>query len=65
LLLDSRDVANLLQIGRTKAFHMMACGELPVIRIGRCVRVPRLALESWIAARTDQVRPKDMALSRR
>jgi len=65
LLLDSRDVANLLQIGRTKAFQMMACGELPVIQIGRCVRVPRLALESWIATRTEDVRPKDLVLSRR
>lgn len=65
LLLDSRDVANLLQIGRTKAFQMMACGELPVIQIGRCVRVPRLALESWIASRTDDVRPNHLALGRR
>jgi excisionase family DNA binding protein len=53
LLLDSRSVAELLGLGRTKVFQMMASGELPVIRIGRCVRVPRSALESWVAAQTE------------
>jgi excisionase family DNA binding protein len=53
LLLDSRVVAELLGLGRTKVFQMMASGELPVIRIGRCVRVPRTGLESWIATRTE------------
>jgi excisionase family DNA binding protein len=53
LLLDSRAVAELLGLGRTKVFQMMANGELPVIRIGRCVRVPRSGLESWIATRTE------------
>ena len=51
-LLDSREVARLLGIGRTKTFQLMATGQLPVVRIGRCARVPRLALQSWIA---DQV----------
>jgi len=48
-LLDSRGVARLLGIGRTKTFQMMATAELPTVRIGRCVRVPREALLSWIA----------------
>lgn len=52
-LLDSRDVARLLGIGVTKTSQMIATGELPVIRIGRCVRVPRSGLESWIANRTE------------
>ncbi|HVS06532.1 MAG TPA: hypothetical protein VHK65_10260 [Candidatus Dormibacteraeota bacterium] len=32
---------------------MLAVGELPVIRIGRSVRVPRAALEGWIAEHTE------------
>jgi excisionase family DNA binding protein len=51
-LLDSRDVARLLGIGRTKTYQMMATGQLPVVRIGRCARVPRSALQSWIGDRT-------------
>lgn len=53
LLLDSREVATLLGLGRTKVFELMAAGELPVIRIGRSVRVPREALVTWIARRTE------------
>lgn len=52
LLIDSREVARLLGIGRTKAFTMMARDELPVIRIGRCVRVSREALVLWISNQT-------------
>lgn len=48
LLVDSREVARRLAIGRTKTFQMMASGELPTVRIGRCVRVPIAALDSWI-----------------
>ena len=51
LLIESRDVARLLGIGRTKTFQMMASGELPTIRIGRCVRVPLAGLTEWILER--------------
>jgi len=59
LLLDSRAVAELLDLGRTKVFQMMSAGELPVVRIGRCVRVPRSGLESWIASRTENSEVRD------
>ncbi len=52
LLLKAADVAKLLGLGRSKVFAMLAVGELPVIRIGRSVRVPRAALEDWIAEHT-------------
>ena len=35
---------------------MLAVGELPVIRIGRSVRMPRAALEDWIAEPPDSCR---------
>ena len=50
-LLRAEEVARSLRIGRTKAYEMMAAGELPVVRLGRCVRVPRRRLEEWIKAR--------------
>ena len=52
LLLKVADVAQLLGLGRSKVFAMLAAGELPVIRMGRSVRVPRAALERWIVERT-------------
>jgi integrase len=57
-LLDSRNVSRLLGIGRSKAFQMMLRAELPVVRIGRCVRVPRSALAVWVS-RQLAIRPED------
>ncbi len=49
LLLTVEEAARQLGIGRTFAWQLVRKGELPVIRLGRCVRVPRRALEAWIA----------------
>jgi len=50
LLLRAREVAHLLGLGRSKVYEMMQTGELPTIRIGTAVRVPRSGLESWLTA---------------
>jgi excisionase family DNA binding protein len=55
LLLKAGEVAKLLGLGRSKVFAMLAVGTLPVIRIGRSVRVPRAALDDWIAEHTEHV----------
>jgi excisionase family DNA binding protein len=52
VLLRADEVRAMLGIGRSKVFEMMASGELPVVRMGRLVRVPRHALERWIAERS-------------
>lgn len=52
VLLRAEEVARLLQIGRTMTFQLIAKGDLPVIRIGRAVRVPRSELELWIRQQT-------------
>jgi excisionase family DNA binding protein len=54
LLLRAGEVARLLGLGRSTVFALLAAGELPVIRIGRSVRVPRAALERWIDERTNR-----------
>lgn len=51
MLLRADEVAELLGLGRTKVFELIAAGELPLIRIGRSVRVPRWALEEWVRER--------------
>ncbi len=48
LLLRADEAATVLGIGRTKVFEMIASGDLPAIRFGRCVRVPRERLVRWI-----------------
>jgi excisionase family DNA binding protein len=52
LLLDAKDVARELGIGRTKAYELMSRNRIPTVRIGRCVRVPSLDLAVWIATQT-------------
>ena len=54
LLLRPAEVALALGIGRATAYQLIATGELPSVRIGRSVRVPRQALEKWIAARIER-----------
>lgn len=48
LLLKPIEVAEVLRIGRSLVYVMLATGELPSIRIGRCIRIPRASLEKWI-----------------
>ena len=36
-----------LGIGRTKAYDLVASGELPAIRVGRAIRVRRADLDRW------------------
>jgi len=48
--LSLKDVQQMLGIGRTKAYELVATGELPAVRIGRCIRVNRKELENWLRA---------------
>jgi excisionase family DNA binding protein len=48
LLLRPVEAARLLGIGRSTLFEMLAKDELPVVRIGRCVRIPRQLLNRWV-----------------
>jgi excisionase family DNA binding protein len=44
------DLTELLSLGRSKIYEMLASGELPSVRLGntRTVRVPAAALQKWI-----------------
>ena len=49
LLLTVEQAAKLCQISRGLAYDLISRGELPHIRLGRVLRVPRHGLEQWIA----------------
>jgi excisionase family DNA binding protein len=63
LLLKATEAGKLLGLGRSKVFAMVAAGELPVIRIGRSVRIPRQALERWIRDQTIEVGQRSEAFT--
>ena len=48
LLYRVEEVAEMLGLGRSKTYQLVASGELPSVRLGRCVRVPVQALRRWI-----------------
>jgi len=52
VLLRAEEVGHILGIGRWKVYELMTTGDLPAVRIGRLVRVPRSALDQWIRDRT-------------
>ena len=50
LLLTVPETAKLLRISRNLAYELVARGELPAVRLGRVIRVPRGALDDWVKA---------------
>ena len=48
MLLTVDEVQELTQLGRTKVYELIRSGELPVVRIGRLLRIRRQALERWL-----------------
>jgi len=54
LVLTVEEAAQLLGIGRTLAWRLVQEGELPSVRLGRCVRVPRRELEAWVQEQTEE-----------
>lgn len=49
-LLTVPEAAKLLRIGRNLAYELVSRGEIPSIRLGRLIRVPRAALEEHLSA---------------
>lgn len=51
LLLRVSEAAQLLSISRSQAYELVARGVIPSVRLGgKCIRVPRHALETWVGA---------------
>ncbi len=50
VLLTVREAAAFLRISRNLAYELVARGEIPAVRLGRVIRVPRTALDHWLEA---------------
>ncbi len=48
MLLRFSEAAMTLSIGRSTLYTLVAQGQLPVVRIGRAVRIPAGALTEWV-----------------
>jgi excisionase family DNA binding protein len=42
------EVARIIRVARSRAYELVAEGEIPSVRIGRSVRVSRRELDKWL-----------------
>jgi excisionase family DNA binding protein len=50
LLFTVAEAARLLGVSRSTAYNLISAGELEVVHIGRCIRVPATAAASFVEA---------------
>ena len=48
LLLKPLEAAQVLGIGRSLIYELIARREIPAVRLGRCLRVPTESLQQWL-----------------
>jgi len=48
LLMKPSEVGQVLGIGRSLVYSLIAQGVIPSVRLGRTIRVPKASLEKWI-----------------
>lgn len=53
-LLTVPEAAQLLRISRNLAYELVAQHQLPCVRLGRTIRIPRASLERWIRERAEE-----------
>jgi excisionase family DNA binding protein len=49
LMLRPIEAADAIGVSRSKAYELIAAGQIPSVKVGGCVRVPVVALQAWIA----------------
>ena len=48
LLLRPVEAAEVIGVGRSRMYELLAAGDIPSVRIGSSIRVPVDALRAWI-----------------
>jgi excisionase family DNA binding protein len=56
-MLRPKELAALLGVSRSRIYQLIAAGEIPLVRIGGAIRIPRPAWDEWL------VRKKRTALA--
>lgn len=57
LLLTIPEAARRLDIGRSKLYELVAAGQVEVVKIGRCARIPASALDDYVDRLRQSHRP--------
>lgn len=51
LALKPEQAARLLQISRSRMYELIRDDQVPHVRVGNAIRIPRRALEAWLEER--------------
>ena len=49
ILLTIREAGEAIGIGKSKMYELIREGEIPILRIGRAVRIPAADLRLWVS----------------
>ena len=52
-LMRPADLAPALGVGVRRIYQLISTGEIPAIRVGGSLRIPRLAWQSWLWERSE------------
>lgn len=52
-VLKVKEVATILRISLSQTYELIARGQIPSVKIGRIIRVPRTALEQYLRVEDD------------
>ena len=53
-LLRPADVAPLLGVTTGRVYQLIAAGQLPAVRIGGAIRIPRAAWDEWLTTQRER-----------
>ena len=56
MLFTIAEAGRILRLGRTSMYRLVAAGEVEVIHIGRCARIPAEALDAFVGSRRSDIR---------
>ena len=58
LVLKAPEMAKVLRISRASAYAMCQEGRIEIIRVGRSIRIPRVAVERLLSGQGEEKAPK-------
>ena len=54
VLLRPSDIAAVLGVTTSRIYQMIGEGQIPAVRVAGSIRIPRAALERWLAEQTEK-----------
>ena len=57
VLMRPTDVARLLNLSTERVYQLIRARELPSVRVGGALRIPRPAWEKWLATKSAEAQP--------